>query len=89
MRYPILNCYTTIVLESILITKAIIVIITIIMDQESKDIKAGPKITPRSWPNHFLSDVFRISLGIFNPPKCNTTEGQSFGVFFKAKLRQQ
>lgn len=38
-------CYTTIVLDSILITKPMLVIITIIMDQESQDSKASPEIT--------------------------------------------
>lgn len=37
-------CYTTIVLDSILITKPMLVIITIIMDQESQDTKASPEI---------------------------------------------
>lgn len=36
-------CYTIIVPDSILITEPMIVIITIIMDQESKDIKASPE----------------------------------------------
>lgn len=38
-------CYTTIVLDSIPITKPVLVIITIIMDQERQNTKASPEIT--------------------------------------------
>lgn len=78
-------CYTTIVLDSILITKPIIVIISIIMDQESKNIKADPEITAKTWPTHLLSDLFRTSFGMLNPPQCSTTEGLSCFFFFKSK----
>lgn len=74
-------CYTTIVLDSILITKPMIVIITIIMDQESKNIKADPEITAKTWTTHLLSDLFRTSFGMLNPPQCSTTEGLSWGFF--------
>lgn len=70
-------CYITIVLDLNLITKQMIVITTIIMDQESKDMKVGPEITGKSWPTHPLSDLFRISLGVLNPPHRRT----EFGVF--------
>lgn len=48
-------CYTTIVLDSILTTTPTIVVIMTTMDQESKDAKAGPEITAKSWPTHFSS----------------------------------